>query len=245
MRIPGWHFRDHFLLSRWRLRHWPLADHLRTLFERYRIDLVLDVGANTGQYHDFLREHVGFSGQVVSFEPIPRHVTLLEQRSRDAGMWAIYGCALGSAREVRRFQIMDRDQWSSFLPVDDQVASEQVRSATTVSNAVDVQVRTLADLWPELTAAYGNFRPYLKLDTQGFDLEVLAGGAPILAHVPAAQSEIYFQPIYRGAPNYHQSLLAFAEHGFEPAGLFPNTRESSLALRDCDCTFVRSGSSAT
>jgi hypothetical protein len=99
-------------------------------------------------------------------------------------------------------------------------------------------VRTLAEIWPELRRTYGHFRPFLKMDTQGFDLEVLAGAAAVCAEIPAAQSELYFQRVYRGAPSPFDSLDAFDREGFDVAGLFPVSHDPGLQLRACDGTFV-------
>lgn len=58
------------LIPSWRLDSLELANHLRELFNFLDIKCVLDVGANKGQYRDFLRQHVGYKGLILSFEPI-------------------------------------------------------------------------------------------------------------------------------------------------------------------------------
>src|SRR5688572_15729220 len=73
----------------WRLESQPLVLHLRSLFERYAVDCVFDVGGNQGQYHDLLRDEVGFEGLVVSFEPVPRHADFLRSRAAGEGNWEI------------------------------------------------------------------------------------------------------------------------------------------------------------
>jgi hypothetical protein len=73
-----------------------VALQLRELLARLEIDCVLDVGANAGQYHDFLRDKAFYEGQIVSFEPVSRHVELLRERARADGHWHIEGYALGA-----------------------------------------------------------------------------------------------------------------------------------------------------
>ena len=46
------------------------ALHLGELLAHLKIDCVLDVGANVGQYRDFLRDKVLFDGIIISFEPV-------------------------------------------------------------------------------------------------------------------------------------------------------------------------------
>src|SRR5271168_2015317 len=65
------------------------ALHLRELLARLDIDCVLDVGANAGQYRDFLRDRVYYDGPIISFEPVSRHVDALRERSRADRNWHI------------------------------------------------------------------------------------------------------------------------------------------------------------
>ena len=95
------------------------ALHLRELLRQLEIDCVLDVGANVGQYHDFLRDKVLYDGPIVSFEPVSRHVDALRERSRRP-------TATGTSRAMRwaharvalPINVMVSDQFSSFLEPD-------------------------------------------------------------------------------------------------------------------------------
>jgi len=68
------------IIPNWRLHSFTSAEHLRKLFEMLEIDLVFDVGANTGQYYQYLRNEVGYQGLVVSFEPTPNLAQILKKR---------------------------------------------------------------------------------------------------------------------------------------------------------------------
>ena len=62
---------------------------IKTLLEHHGIDLVLDVGANTGQFGTFLRE-LGYRGTIASFEPIPSAHDQLVQRSKNDPDWIVF-----------------------------------------------------------------------------------------------------------------------------------------------------------
>src|SRR5882757_6505004 len=91
------------------MRERDFALHLRQLLMRLNIDCVLDVGANVGQYHDFLRERVLYEGPIVSFEPVARHVGLLRERARGDADWHIEGYALGAKDEQMAINVMVSD----------------------------------------------------------------------------------------------------------------------------------------
>jgi FkbM family methyltransferase len=213
------------------------ALHLRELLARLEIDCVLDVGANVGQYHDFLRDRVLYEGPIVSFEPVSRHVQLLRDRAQGDGDWHIEGYALGAQDGSLPINVMASDQFSSFLQPD----NSRVRDfeGLNVPNHVEtVTVRTLDVVLPVLQERFGFERPYLKLDTQGFDIEVLQGACDSLGAVKALQTEASVIGIYKGMPGYMDTIRYLGERGFDITGLYPVSRDSSLRLVEFDCVMI-------
>jgi hypothetical protein len=66
-----------------------LPQHLMALLELYRVNCVLDVGANRGQYGTLLRE-AGYAGRIVSFEPVPHIAQQLEAVAAKDGNWSVH-----------------------------------------------------------------------------------------------------------------------------------------------------------
>lgn len=65
------------------------------LMEHLGIDLVLDVGANTGQYASSLRK-AGYRAQIVSFEPLHRAYSRLARSAECDRRWRAVRLALGA-----------------------------------------------------------------------------------------------------------------------------------------------------
>jgi FkbM family methyltransferase len=213
------------------------ALHLRALLSHLNIDCVLDVGANVGQYHDFLRDKVLYDGRIVSFEPVGRHVQLLQGRAREDSDWHIEGYALGARDGSLPINVMVSDQFSSFLQPDNSRVRE-IGALNTPSHVENVAVRTLDGVMPILRERLGFERPYLKLDTQGFDIEVLEGGRRSLPDVRALQTEASVIGIYKGMPGYMDTIRYLDEHGFDVTGFYPVSRDSSLRLVEFDCVMI-------
>ncbi len=103
------------VLPKWRLAQLPMAERLRKIFAAHSIDTVIDVGANKGQYRDFLRHHVGYRGSIVSFEPLPEFAASLKARAAADGNWTVHACALGAAAGELSLNVMAASVFSSFL----------------------------------------------------------------------------------------------------------------------------------
>src|SRR5579871_2898133 len=94
----------YIVVASWRLRHlagasmllkeMSLAQHLQDLFEDLEIDCVLDVGANAGQYGQFLREQVGYRGLIFSFEPVSDTYSQLCTAAKGDPKWKTFCLAL-------------------------------------------------------------------------------------------------------------------------------------------------------
>jgi hypothetical protein len=99
-------------------------------------------------------------------------------------------------------------------------------------------VRTLDVVLPVLQERIGFDRPYLKIDTQGFDIEVLRGAGDSLPAVKALQTEASVIGIYKGMPQYMDTIRYLEQRGFDITGLYPVSRDSALRLVEFDCVMI-------
>ncbi len=214
-----------------------LALHLQQLFDRLEVDCVLDVGANAGQYRDFLREKVLYDGSIVSFEPVGKHVERLQARAQADPEWHVEGYALGRSDGTLPINVMVSDQFSSFLQPDNSRVNDYA-SLNKPCAIEHVAVRTLDSVLPVLRERLGFDRPYLKLDTQGFDMQVLAGAAASLPLMRGLQTEASVIGIYKDMPTYMDAIRYLGEQGFDVTGFYPVSRDSSLRLVEFDCVMI-------
>ena len=210
-----------------------LASHLEELFRRLEIDCVFDVGANAGQYRDFLRYEIGYSGYVVSVEPIPENAEKLIARAKSDPRWVIEAIALGSESGWRSFNVMKNSVFSSFLEPADHVAGENE-----IVYRADVETRMLDEVFKHYRQEIGFRRPYLKLDTQGSDLEILKGGRSVLPEFRALQTEISFIAIYQEMPNYLETIQFLNEQGYDATCFSAVNRDEQLRIIEADCVMV-------
>jgi FkbM family methyltransferase len=219
------------------------ALHLGELLTQLEIDCVLDVGANIGQYHDFLRNKVLFEGMIVSFEPVSRHVALLQERAQHDSDWYIEPYALGAKEGSLDINVMVSDQFSSFLEPDNSRIVE-FEGLNVPCRTESVAVKTIDAVLPDLRERLGFKRPYLKLDTQGFDIEVLEGSRQSLGGIPALQSEASVIGIYKGMPGYMETIRYLGSRGFDITGIYPVSRDRSLRLIEFDCVMINRSAAA-
>lgn len=228
------------LIPQWRLEQFELANHLRDLFRHLDIQCVLDVGANKGQYRDFLREHVGYQGLILSFEPVSELVQHLMTRAAKDKQWRIFPFALGATDTTKAFNVMSTSQFSSFLEPDHSVIGNY-RGKNSVDHQETVPVKQLDTFMAELSGKLALKNIYLKLDTQGYDLEVVKGASKTLPTVKAMQSEVSVLGIYSGMPDFLTAIQAFRANHFDITGMFPVTRDAGLRVVEFDCVLVNHG----
>jgi hypothetical protein len=105
---------------------------------------------------------------------------------------------------------------------------------------IEVEVRRLDGMLDELFTGLKRPRPFLKLDTQGFDLDVFAGVGGRIREFVGLQSEVALMEIYKGMPRMPEALAAYEEAGFEIAALYPVSRQTKTArVLEYDCVMVR------
>jgi hypothetical protein len=108
-----------------------------------------------------------------------------------------------------------------------------------VRRRINVNVRTLDAVVTEIAEERSAGPIYLKLDTQGFDLEVVKGAGQSIERVRALQTEVSIVPIYHGMTDCRASIETLTNYGFELSGLWAVNRDATLRAIEFDCVMVR------
>src|SRR3981189_2428597 len=87
-------------ISRFAHTSHPLARRQR-LLQCYEIDTVLDIGANSGHFARELREDIGYTHRILSFEPLSQVFKLLSENAKDDAAWDVFNYAIGDVEEKR------------------------------------------------------------------------------------------------------------------------------------------------
>jgi FkbM family methyltransferase len=214
-------------------------DHLlrRAALMRNRgIDLVLDVGANKGQFGSSLREEIGYRGRIVSFEPLSEAFADLRRIATADAAWSCHNFALGEETGEATINISANSHSSSLLPVSERAIEIEPSVAPVARERI--KLRRLDDVFAE--AVRPGETPYLKIDAQGYEMKILKGGLHVLERFPLIQLETSFFPVYKdesliGEVIQFLATLGFRVVSFEPGWDDPKTGE----MLQADLIFAR------
>jgi FkbM family methyltransferase len=189
----------------------PLAQVVHTL-GLFGIDAVIDVGANEGQYAASLRAH-GWTGPVVSVEPIPEvHARLAARAAGDPAWTVLPAMALGAEDGgTAVLEVSAESDMSSLLPQGELL--RRISPTSAVARRVAVPLRRLDRLDLPLPAE-ADRRLFLKLDVQGAEFMVLEGASGLMPRVAGLQVEMALLPLYEGESLWQDTVARLADAGF-------------------------------
>ncbi|MBA2506967.1 MAG: FkbM family methyltransferase [Thermoleophilaceae bacterium] len=194
----------------------PLGRKLRIL-ERQGVNVVVDGGANEGQWARALRAG-GYDGRLISLEPLAAPFARLSARASADPAWECRRVAVGSAGgEVEMNVAGNSGESSSLLAM--QPRHEGVLPAASYVGTEKVEMVRLETVLGPLAESGAHI--FLKLDLQGYELEAL-GGAGELAGVTLIECELSFVDLYAGAPHYLEVAAWLESRGFVLVGLEPS-----------------------
>lgn len=203
-------------ISRVGLHSQPERRRARLLTEG-DVTLVLDVGANHGGYGRELRQ-AGFHGRIVSFEPLAEPFGLLQAEASGDGAWVCRQLALGARSRTHSLHVAaNTGASSSFFEMSSDL--HEMDPSVRYIGREEVQMCALDDIGDGLINA--GDRVWLKVDVQGYELEVLEGAHRTLGQVSGLEVEMSLVPLYDGQPLMHDVLDALRASGFRVVDLWP------------------------
>jgi len=213
------------------------AAKMQRLLAYHNIDLVFDVGANIGQYAKLLRE-LGYSGRIVSFEPLSSAYSQLKAVSKKEPLWEIAPqTAIGNQEGEIIINIAGNSQSSSALPMLDAHLESAPESAYSGSETVKLsRLDTLAkDYIKSETKSI-----FLKIDVQGLEKQVIEGATAILPLVKGIKLELSLVPLYEGQVLFKEMIDIIEKLGYELYGIEPGfTAEKTGRMLQMDGIFFK------
>jgi FkbM family methyltransferase len=199
------------------------------------VDLVLDVGANVGQFASSLRRR-GYRGEIASFEPVPELCARLRKFAASDSRWRVFEIALGEYDGDGQLSVAQDSELSSLLAPTKGNLQREPKVAEMRSQRV--LIRRLDSIYPELGAQ----RPFLKIDVQGTEDRVLKGASESISKLVGVQLEIALYEFYQGQLLIDEALTLMRDLGFVPALIDPigyYDAADPCRLMETDWVFVR------
>jgi FkbM family methyltransferase len=160
----------------------------------HKINVVFDIGANTGQFANDLREY-GYKGKIVSFEPLQQAYQILFSKAKGDKSWIIHPrCAIGASSGEIEINVAANSASSSILPM--LSTHEEAAPHTKYTHKERVSMINLDSVLELYASPDDNL--FIKIDTQGYEWSVLDGAEQTLKQSKGVLLELSLIPLYDG-----------------------------------------------
>lgn len=191
----------------------PTVEHF-TLLRQLKIDGVIDVGANRGQFTLACRITMP-KIPILAFEPIPDEASTFEAIHGRVENIQLVRSALGECRSQATLHISRSADSSSLFPIGQR--QTELFPETAEVGTLTVEVETLDDWIPNMA---GRHHQLLKLDVQGYELNVLKGGTKTLQSCKYVYAECSEVTLYDGQALRLEITDFLSHHGFRESGAY-------------------------
>lgn len=215
------------------IKKFPSRDERRLLkyLNNKKINIAFDIGANVGQYANFLI-NTGFSGKIYSFEPQKEaFYSLKKNMNKYKSRWEGINVGLGSSSGEVLINKSANSVSSSILPIlNHHIEAEKNSIYVSKEN---IKIITLDEFIVERELNPESI--FLKIDSQGYEYNILMGSLNSLSYIKALQIEMSIKPLYDGEKSFFELNDFITKKGFKISGIqsgFANELECKLLQMD-------------
>ncbi len=193
------------------INRYPDSDLKRRLklIKYFEINKIFDIGANVGNYAMVMRR-LGFLGNIVSFEPLSETFKKLQKNAVKDNNWEAINIALGNKDGESEINIAGNNDSSSILEMMPLHSKSAPESSYIGKERIKVnKLDTVFDMYCEK-----GDNVFVKIDTQGYELNVLQGAEKSLSHIKGIQIEMSLVQLYDGGILYKEMIELIEKKGF-------------------------------
>ena len=187
-------------------------DQLCKVLIFFKINYIIDIGANTGQFCEGVYTN-GYNGDIISFEPLSSAYKDLVINSREFPNWEVYKrCAIGNINGKIKINISQNSVSSSILTVSDKHLNASKSSK--YIGFEDTEIYKLDTVFSNINKIVSK-NIFLKIDTQGYEWDVLLGADLVLKQTSVILCELSYDNLYDGQKQWMEIVIKLKSLGFE------------------------------
>jgi len=200
---------------------------------KYQLTQVIDIGANDGHFADE-SSRVFSTSSYHCFEPIPSVYSSLKNRFLNKESFSIYNLALGKENKISSINLNEYSPSSSILEME--LLLKDSFEFTKNSTKAEIVIKRLDDFVDTIKPT---LHTMVKIDVQGYEMQVLLGGSSFIKLSKVVIVEMSFEKLYKDQPLFHEVYtelyrLGFSYHGNLEQLISPTTSE----ILQADCIFI-------
>lgn len=211
------------------IEHQPVLESLKA-------GTVIDVGANNGQF-SLVARHAFPDARIYAFEPLKEPAATLQELFQHDRNVVLKKMALGDEDKTSVINVSHRADSSSILPISD--LQSELFPGTHKDNEEQIVIRRGQDEFADVDFAHPAL---LKLDVQGYELEVLVGFGDKLRDIDYVYAEVSFVELYVGQRLAHEVIEWLAARGLHLSGIYNVSYADDGTAIQADALFVRKAS---
>lgn len=198
------------------------------------IKTVLDIGGNVGRYSKTM-QYLFPNAQIIAFEPLPSCFEQMKKLMDEYPKFNAYNIGLGDSEAMMEMEESNHDPSSSLLPMGE--LHKDAFPFAEGGKKKEVVIRKLDNLESEMNLQYPLM---IKVDVQGFEDKVIAGGTSIFSKAKILLLELSFQELYQDQPFFDDIYEMIKPMGFKFYGNLGLMKHPKTGLPlDADCLFVK------
>ena len=212
--------------------------NLQKVLSYFKIDYVIDIGAYTGTYGQSLRRF-GYRGNLLSFEPVKSNYLELLNNAKKDRKWRVHErVALGFKPGKAKLYVSKKKDSSSLLKI--KKIHTKIEPDSKIVGKQDTRVETLDNIIQNYKHINLS-KALLKIDTQGFEYEILQGSKKTLKKLKLVQVELSLNQLYKNQKNKNLIIELLEKNNFECWNIIPGFKDKKNSrLLQYDAIYFKS-----
>jgi FkbM family methyltransferase len=194
---------------------------------------VVDIGANRGQFA-LVARHCFPDASIISFEPLPGPAVVYRSALGSDPLVTLREVAIGPRSGEALMFVSGRDDSSSLLPISEE--QERIFPGTASVGTQRIVVTSLAE---QLIDSQFKCPALLKIDVQGFELDVLRASEDVVDRFNWLYVECSFLELYKGQASADQVIAWLRLRGFLLEGTYNVSYDNAGRAIQADMLFGR------